>query len=89
MSITKKTDKAGNVLLSGDVCVREVHGVLEYVVYKKEVYGARGSKGEYGRFVTENGETSIKFRNILFAFDPLSTRRARAAEVIRKYYEEK
>jgi len=89
MPVARQLDKAGNELYYGDVCVRALHGVIEYVVYKKEVYGATGSKGEYGRFVTKDGETSIKFRNILLAFDPLSSRRPKAGEVIRKYYEEK
>lgn len=89
MMTLNKRDGAGNTLKPGDVCIRHVKGKLEYIVYKKEVWGGNGSKGEFGRFVTAEGESSIKFSNVLFAFDPLSSRRAKATKVIRKYYEEK
>lgn len=84
MSSFKKYDGGGNELKVGDLCVRHVNGKLEYVVYKKEVWGGAKSKGEFGRFVSIRGETSIKFSNVL-----LATNRAKAIEIIRKYYEEK
>lgn len=79
----KKYDGAGNELRPGDVCVRQSKGTLEYVVYKKAVWGGNKSKGEFGRFITKNGETSIKFSNVLSAVRP------KVLEIIRKYYEEK
>ena len=79
----KKYDGAGNELRPGDVCVRQSNGKLEYVVYKKAVWGGNKSKGEFGRFITKTGETSIKFSNVLSAVRP------KVLEIIRKYYEDK
>lgn len=89
MTILNKIDGAGNVIKPGDVCIRHMKGKLEYIIYKKEVWGGQGSKGEFGRFVTNSGETSIKLSNVLFAFDPMGKRRPEVREIIRKFYEEK
>lgn len=83
MVIFSSRDSAGNVLTGGDICVRVHKGKVEYVVYKKPVWGSKSSKGEYGRFITHDGESTIKFKNVL------STKKPRAMELIRRYYEEK
>ena len=91
----KKLDKKGQQLFPGDVCVRlgragPYSQNLEFIVYKGEVFGGKGSKGEFGRFITSTGMTSIKYSSVVFAFDPVGDRRSEADEiktVLKKYYE--
>ena len=84
-----KTDGAGNIIKPGDVCVRYRSGKLEYIVFKRGVWGGRLSRGEFGRFITDDGFSSIKYRNVLFAFDPMSLRRAEVGikKLTRMFYE--
>lgn len=91
--MTWKTNKdgAGNVIHPGDVCVRNLRGSsCEYIVFVDSVWGGKNSKGEYGRFLNRNGFTSIKYRNVLLAFDPVSERRAKIGinELVRNFYEQ-
>lgn len=83
--ILNKHDAAGNEIRPGDLCVVYRNYRLEYAVHRKEVWGAKGSKGEYGRFITRDGETTIKYRNVLLATDK---NKKTAKELIKKYFEE-
>ena len=91
----KKLDKKGQELNPGDVCVRLVRTGpysqnLEFIVYKGEVFGGKGSKGEFGRFITPSGQSSIKYSSVVFVFEPVGERRSESDEVqtvLRKYYE--
>lgn len=83
-----KKDGEGNTIRPGDVCIRHKAGKLEYIVFKRDVWGTKLSKGEFGKFITSAGETSMKYSNVLFAFDPASARRPKLS-VIRKFYEGK
>lgn len=95
----RKHDSIGQVLTPGDVCVRLVKdnrnfnkGALEFCVYKGDTWGGKGSKGEFGRFITPQGVRSLKYTSIVFAFDPMSKRRATSnqiTELIREFYEGK
>ena len=91
--MTWKTNKdgVGNILNPGDVCVRNIRsGSCEYIVFVGSVWGGKTSQGEYGRFLNRDGFTSIKYRNVLLAFDPISERRAKIGidELVRRFYEQ-
>lgn len=93
-SIWLKRDRDGQVLHEGDVCVRITRPghIPQFCVYKGESYGKKGGKGEYGKFITPDGVTSIKYTSVLFSFDPMGKRRAdteQVREMTRKFYEEK
>ena len=68
-------DGVGNPLSVGDVCFLHRRGKSEYCVYINPVWGAAGGKLEYGRFMTKSGATTVKTKNVLFAFDPLNLTR--------------
>ena len=88
--ITKK-DAEGNAISPGDVCIRaRRHTGCEYCIYVDSVWGGKVSRGEFGRFLTSKGLTSIKYSNILLAFDPMSKRRPELGvnELIRRFYEQ-
>lgn len=81
-----KTDRYNQPLHPGDICVYD----NQLVIYKKESWGGEGSKGEYGKFITTMGTRSIKYKNVIFAFDPMGERRNKSDEVrelCRKFYE--
>lgn len=93
-SSLKKRDKYGQEIKPGDVCVRLVRGnmtsTLQFCVFEKPAWGGKGSKGEFGRFITPDGTRTIKYTNVVFMFDSMSDRRSRAEQVIevtRKFYE--
>lgn len=87
-----KYDKYGQLLTPGDICIRQTKDGpyrrnIEFVLYKG--VGKGSVTGEYGRFITTEGESSIKHSSVIFAFDPLSERRARTDEIKKitsKYY---
>lgn len=85
-----KHDAYGQVLKPGNVCVMNMKDKgLRYCVYKDYVRNSR--KGEYGKFITEEGHTTLKFTSVVFAFDPLTDRRAKNQTVsglVKRYYEE-
>lgn len=84
-------DGQGNIIKPGDVCIRNTrNGKCEYLIYVDSVWGGQTSKGDFGRFLSKDGFTSIKYINVLFAFDPMSKRRATKGvqELIRKFYEQ-
>jgi len=83
MSAFSKYDGWGNEVKPGDVCVRYSNGKLEYIIFKTPVWGGSQSKGEFGKFVTSEGESSLKFKNVLVVNKP------KIIQLIRKYYEEK
>lgn len=89
----KKTDRFGHVLRPGDICVRAVDDQPQYIIYKGEAYGAKGiSKGEYGRFLTGNHKTTVKYSSVAFVLDPMGKRKASSVEIktlIKRFYEEK
>lgn len=88
MSNFKKVDKYLQEIFPGDVCV--YNG--EIVVYKKESWGGEGSKGEFGKFITESGIRSFKYKNVVFAFDPMGKRNNKSKttkELCREFYEGK
>jgi hypothetical protein len=59
-------------------------------VYKKQTWGGKGSKGEYGRFITQDGLKSLKYKRVVFVFDPLGERQADIAQgLVKQFYEEK
>lgn len=84
-------DAVGNVIIPGDVCVyaSSSRGCI-YVVFSDTVWGGTQSKGEYGRFLSEYGISSIKYSNVLLAYDPMSSRRSKIVsnELTRKFYEQ-
>ena len=83
-------DKYGQVLHPGDVCARAAKGGVELVVYKKHSWGTKRSKSEFGRFITPNGERSVKYSSVAFVFNPMGDRRARAEQLtklVREFYE--
>ena len=87
-----KKDAYGQVLQPGDVCARAINNKVELVVYKGESWGGSKSKGEFGRFITPSGNRSIKHSSVVFAFDPMGERRAKAEQVtklVREFYEGK
>ena len=90
--LNKKKDSYDQDLTPGDVCARNINDKVELVVYKGVSWGGSKSKGEFGRFITPGGVRSIKYTSVVFAFDPLSKRRAKTDEItriIRQFYEEK
>lgn len=87
-----KKDAYGQVLHPGDVCARSVKDKVELIVYKGESWGGSESKGEFGRFITPQGQRSIKYTSVVLAFDPMSDRRSKAKQVtglVREFYEGK
>lgn len=85
-----KHDKYGQVIYPGDVCVRASKKGAEFVIYKKHSWGSKKSRGEFGRFITPNGECSVKYSSVIFVFNPLGDRRSKTEQVtklIRKFYE--
>lgn len=93
----KKKDAHGQALHPGDVCVRlkrskTTTSTIEFCVYERESFGGKGSKGEFGRFITPDGKRSIKYSSVIFAFDPMGDRHSKAEQVkelVRQFYEEK
>lgn len=93
----KKKDSQGQALHPGDVCVRlrrskKMASTIEFCVYERESFGGKGSKGEFGRFITPEGRRSIKYTSVVFAFDPMGERRNRSdtiTQLTREYYEGK
>ena len=95
-----KRDKYGQELTPGCVCVRvrknawprtndEPRQNLEFCVYKGVTRGSK-STGKFGRFITANGEVSIRHGGVVFVFEPSSERRAKTEEItklVRSYYE--
>lgn len=82
----KKRDRTGQEIRPGDLCVYD----NSLVVYKKISWGGEGSKGQYGQFITADGVRSVKYTNVIFAFDPLSERKNQSDEIkalCRKFYE--
>ncbi len=91
MTWLNKHDGQGNVIKVGDVCVRSSrNGRCEYCVFAGDVWGGKSSTGEYGRFICENGISSIKYRNVLLAFSSTSNRRPKQGvnDLIRRFYEQ-
>lgn len=87
-----KKDAYGQTLKPGDICARSVGGKPELIIYKGDSWGGNKSRGEFGRFITPDGPRSVKYTNVLFAFDPIGTRHTRAEQVtkiVREFYEEK
>ena len=84
-------DSYGNVINPGDICIRNLRsGGCEYIVFVGSVWGGKTSLGEYGRFLNRDGFTSIKYSNVLLAFDHVSDRRAKIGidELVRRFYEQ-
>ena len=83
----EKFDKTHQVINPGDICVWK----SELVIYKKPSWGAKGiSKGEYGQFITSSGTTSIKYTSVVFAFDPMGTRKNQSVlvkQLVKAFYE--
>lgn len=85
-----KHDMYGEILYPGDVCAYNGNGKVELVVYKKGSFGGRGSRFEFGQFITARGTRSLKFTSVAFAFDPMGKRRNSSQSVkqlIRNFYE--
>jgi len=87
-------DSHGQEIRPGDVCIRATrsNNKLEYIVYKGTSWGGGKSKGEFGRFITNNGMVSIKFTSVLFSFDPMGERKPTESyinKLVRQFYEEK
>ena len=83
-----KKDRFGQVLTPGDLCVYD----KQFVIYKGDSWGGSKSKGEFGRFITPSGNRSIKHSSVIFAFDPMGERHAKAEQVtklVREFYEGK
>lgn len=87
-----KYDKYGQELYPGDICVRDNRGKIELIIYRKESWGGKNSKGEWGNFETLDGATSVKFSSVVFVCDPMGTRKIdtpSSRELTRKFYEGK
>lgn len=90
-----KKDKHGQFIYPGDVCVRlhrSSQGTteLQFVSFDKPAWGGEGSKGEYGRFITPSGPSSIKYSSVVFAFDPIGKRKnnsPQVKQVVSEFYE--
>lgn len=92
MSFGDKRDGMGQLLHPGDVCARSLNDKVELVVYREDTWGGSKSKGEFGRFITPNGNRSLKFSSVVFVFDPLSDRRSRTDSVVsitKRFYEQR
>lgn len=96
--LSPKKDSLGQDIFPGDVCIRQVkdkrkfNSTIEFCVYKGDSWGGSESKGEFGRFITPSGTRSIKYTSVVFAFDPMSKRRATSnqiTELVREFYEGK
>lgn len=83
----QKHDKTGQVINPGDICIWN----NKLVIYKKPSWGAKGiSKGEYGQFITSSGSSSVKFTSVVFAFDPMGTRKNDSPvvkQLVKDFYE--
>ena len=85
-------DTYGQIINPGDVCAAVVKNNIHLVVYKGDSWGGKHSKGDFGVFITPNGTSSLKYNNIVFAFDPMGKKRSMAREIqsgVREYYEGK
>jgi len=92
MSFRTHRDLLGQEIVPGDVCARSVKDKVELVIYRGDSWGGAKSKGEFGKFVTLNGQRTLKYTSVVFVFDPMSERRAKANEVLsitKKFYEER
>lgn len=90
MSLWEKSDRYGQVIKPGDVCARSRNDKVELVIYKEEVFGGKGSKGEYGRFYSLSGPVTIKYSSVVFVCDPIHGKANQSEpvrELVRKYYE--
>lgn len=90
-----KRDSTGEAIKPGDMCLytrrQGSERIVEFCIYIGDTKG-NGSTGNYGQFKTTTGKRSLKYSNIIFAFDPLGERRNQSEqvkEIIRKYYEDK
>lgn len=85
----KAKDKYNQEILPGDLCIYKG----EFLIYVKRSYGSKLiGKGEYGQFIAGDKRRSIKFRNVVFMFDPMGKRRNSSkiiTELCRKFYESK
>lgn len=94
MALTDKPlDKFGQQINPGDVCVwHHRREGIKFLIYKGIVYGGKGSKGEYGSFISGGDRVTVKYSSTVFVFSPLTKRRSMAREVqspVRSYYEGK
>lgn len=86
----RKYDALGAEIKPGDICVRGTKSGIEPVIYRGETTANGKSTGKFGRFYTAKGKTSIRYSNVIFAFDPVGDRRNKSEEVqllTRKFYE--
>lgn len=83
----KRYDKYGQEIFPGDVCARSKRDKIELIVYKGDAYGRTN---KYGRFISPEGQITVKFTSVAFAFDPMGSRRSKANQVnelVQQYYE--
>ncbi len=88
--LNPKRDRYGTQLTPGDICVRAKDDKVEYIVYQKEVFGGKGSKGEFGRFRTSKGPVTIKYTSVVYVCDPMGERKYIPEEILdltRSFYE--
>lgn len=81
-----KSDVYDEKIFPGDICVYN----NQFIIYKGEAWGAKNSKGQFGRFITSDGVRSLKYTSVVFAFDPMGERRSTADVVrllTRQFYE--
>lgn len=85
----RKRDKYGQELSPGDIVAISRKDKVELLIYKEGVYGGKKNGGQYGRFESVDGPTTVKYRNVAFAFDPMGKRKADTEQVrklIRRFY---
>lgn len=92
MTWINKKDAVGHIIKPGHICVKANRiGGCEYCIFIGSAWGGKRSTGEYGQFITTRGNTSVKYKNVLLAYDPLVTEGnvKEIKELVRTYYERK
>lgn len=88
--LDSKKDRYNQDIFPGDICARSKNDKIELIIYRKEVFGGKGSKGEFGRFEGLDGATTVKYSSVVFICDPMGKRKNKSDATIaltKKYYE--
>lgn len=82
-----KRDKYDAIISPGDVCILSTNSDIILGIYVRPSPGGR--TGQYGLFYTIDGKTSVKYKNVVVAYDSMGIRVINhdiTKQLMRRYY---